>query len=240
MWDRPDLLTAAANLLYGLAIVSILYMVLLVAIHLPVFPVREVRVLGDVSRVTRDQIESVVRNELKGNFFTISLDGARGAFEKLPWVRRVSVRRHWPDRLEVALEEHVALARWGDEGLVNTYGEVFEAASDARLPVFAGPKEASHEIADKYARFERSLAPVGKQVAEVSLSARRAWRLRLADGVTIELGREQVEARLEKFAGAFASSVALMREPPAVVDLRYPNGFAVRVRELKWTGHNRA
>lgn len=240
MWDRPEMLSAAANLLYGLAIVAIMYMVLIVAIHLPIFPVREVKVLGDLSHVTRNQIETVVRSELKGNFFTLSLDGSRGAFEKLPWVRRVNVRRHWPDRLEVTLEEHVALARWGDDGLVNTFGELFEAASDARLPVFTGPKEASHDVASNFGRFEQLLAPIGKRVAEVNLSARRAWRLRLADGMTLELGREQVVARLERFAGAYASSVAQMREPPAEVDLRYPNGFAVRIRELKWAGHTRA
>jgi len=213
--------------------------VLIVTVHLPVFPVREVKVMGAVSHVTRDQIETVVRNELKGNFFTISLGGSRDAFEKLPWVRRVNVRRQWPDRLEVALEEHVALARWGDEGLVNTLGEVFEAASDSRLPVFTGPKEASHDMAENFGRFQRVLTTVDKQVAEVNLSARRAWRLRLADGMTLELGREQVVARLAKFAGAYASSVALMRAPPAVVDLRYPNGFAVRIRDLKWTGNTR-
>lgn len=240
MWDRPELLTAAANLLYGLAVVALLYMVLIVAVHLPVFPVREVQVLGEVSHVTRNQIETVVRNELRGNFFTIGLDASRTAFEKLPWVRRVSVRRQWPDRLEITLEEHIALARWGEEGLVNTFGEVFEAASDARLPVYTGPREASHEFADHFARFRQLLAPVGQEVVAVNLSARRAWRLRLADGMTLELGRDQVVARLEKFAGAYASSVALMREPPAVVDLRYPNGFAVRVRELKWPVHTRA
>jgi len=239
MWDRPELLTATANLLYGLAVVALMYLVLIVTVHLPVFPVREVKVMGAVSHVTRDQIETVVRNELKGNFFTISLGGSRDAFEKLPWVRRVNVRRQWPDRLEVALEEHVALARWGDEGLVNTLGEVFEAASDSRLPVFTGPKEASHDMAENFGRFQRVLTTVDKQVAEVNLSARRAWRLRLADGMTLELGREQVVARLAKFAGAYASSVALMRAPPAVVDLRYPNGFAVRIRDLKWTGNTR-
>jgi cell division protein FtsQ len=83
MWDRPELLTAAANLLYGLAIVALTYMVLIVAIHLPIFPVREVKVLGELSHVTRSQIETVVRSELKGNFFTINLDGSRGAFAAL-------------------------------------------------------------------------------------------------------------------------------------------------------------
>ena len=53
MWDRPELLTAAANLLYGLAIVAIMYMVLIVAIHLPIFPVREVEGPAATFRTSR-------------------------------------------------------------------------------------------------------------------------------------------------------------------------------------------
>lgn len=230
MWDRPEALTAVANFLYGIAAVALMYIVLLAAIHLPVFPVREVKVVGHISQVTRAQIEAVVHRELRGNFFTISLDASRQAFEKLPWVRRVQVRRHWPDRLEVALEEHEVLARWGAEGLVNLQGEVFAAASDAKLPVLTGPREISKEIADNFVRFRGQLEPLGLQVAEVAVSDRRAWRLRLEDGMTLELGREQMAARLGKFVSAYAQSVARLHERPQVVDLRYPNGFAVRMK----------
>ncbi|MCW5625674.1 MAG: cell division protein FtsQ/DivIB [Burkholderiales bacterium] len=235
MWDRPEALTALANLLYGLAAVAVMLIIVLVTVHLPAFPVREVRVVGEVHHVTRAQIEQVVRGQLRGNFFTIRLDDSREAFEKLPWVRRVNVRRQWPDRLEVALEEHEVLARWGEQGLVNTHGEVFEAASDAVLPVFRGPKDTSSDVTSHYLQFRGLLEPLGQRVIDVNLSDRRAWRLRLAGGMTLELGRDQVVPRLQKFAGAWHSSIALMREPPAYVDLRYPNGFAVRLKDLKWT-----
>ena len=170
------ILTASVCLALGL-----FYGVALVVIHLPVFPVRDVNVTGSLAHVTHAQLDAVVHRELRGNFFTISLEASGEAFEKLPWVRQVRLRRQWPDRLDVTLEEHEALARWGSEGLVNTHGEVFTAASDAHLPVFTGPIDVAPEIATQYARFQTALSPLGRQVAEIQVSDRRAWRIHLTE-----------------------------------------------------------
>jgi len=232
MWDRPEILTAVANFLYGIAAVALMYILLLTAIHLPVFPVREVEVMGRISKVTRAQIDAVVHRELRGNFFTIQLDASRSAFEKLPWVRTVQVRRQWPDRLEVVLEEHEAIGRWGADELVNTHGEVFAAASDEKLPVFHGPREVAADIAENYRKFGAMLAPLQLHVVEVEVSDRRAWRVRLEEGMTLELGRDQLTGRLGKFVSAYAESVGRMNERPQIVDLRYPNGFAVRMKAM--------
>ena len=107
--------------------------------------------------------QSIAR-ELRGNFFTLDLAQARAAFEKLPWVRKVNVRRQWPDRLEVAIEEHLPLARWGRRALVNAHGEVFEAAINSTLPVFVGPDGAPPEVVSRYAEFERCSRRIGRQV----------------------------------------------------------------------------
>ncbi len=151
------LLNALADTLYGVAAVLILYGVLMMVIQLPVFPLREVEVTGRIARTTPDQVHAIVAGELKGNFFTLDLDATRTAFQKLPWVRRATLRRHWPDRLEVDIEEHVVLARWRDSALVNTYGEVFEAATSEVLPVFIAPEGAAAEVAQRYEAF-RDLA----------------------------------------------------------------------------------
>ena len=83
-WDRPALLNAAANTLYGIATVLGLYALFFLVIHLPIFPMKEVRVLGAIENVTREQIEATVRKQLAGNFFTVDIAGARQAFERLP------------------------------------------------------------------------------------------------------------------------------------------------------------
>ncbi len=231
-WDRPALLNAAANTLYAIATVLGLYAVFFLVIHLPVFPMKEVRVLGELQNVTREQVEATVRQQLTGNFFTVDIAGARKGFERLPWVRRVEVRRVWPDGLHVVLEEHVAIARWGDSGLVNTHGEVFSAASDAKLPVFNGPPGSAGEIARRYVAFRDELARVRQAPAEITLTARRAWEMRLTSGLLLKLGRDQVEQRMATFLSVYEGTVAPVSTRLEYVDLRYPNGFAVRISDV--------
>jgi len=234
MWANTPALDRAAGLLYAAAALLIVYGCIRYVVHLPAFPLREIRVIGDVGHVTNDQVAAVIARELRGNFFTVDLAQAREAFEKLPWVRKVNVRRQWPDRLEVTVEGHQPLARWGSTALVNAHGEVFEAAISSTLPVFFGPEGTAAEVVVRYGEFNRLLAPIGRKVVLITLSARRAWQLRLDDGMVLQLGRENLEVRLAGFVSAYERTVARLPQPPSHVDLRYSNGFAVRTPGLKW------
>ncbi len=221
-----------ANMLYGLAAVLLVYAVLLFAVRLPVFPLRNVDVKGELRHVNREQVQFIVAREIKGNFFTLDLNLTREAFEKLPWVRNVSVRRRWPDRLEVAIEEHVVLARWGSSALVNTHGELFRAASDTVLPEFNGPEDSAMELAGDYEGFSRLLKPLNLTLTQMVLSDRRALQLKLNNGLVVELGRDKVRERLEKFVGVYDQTIAKLPHSVDYADLRYPNGFAVRYPEI--------
>jgi cell division protein FtsQ len=232
MWDKPGILNGIANALLAAAFIVVAYAAVHYVVRLPAFPLREVRVTTALAHVTRDQVETVVSGELQGNFFTLDLDHARAGFEKLPWVRNANVRRQWPDRIEVALEEHVPLGRWGGAALVNTHGELFTAAYDGTLPSFVGPPGSAKEITIQYGNFQRSLGALGLAPVQVQVSARRAWQVRLASGLVIELGRENVEARLDRFIGVYDRTVAKLQRRINYVDLRYSNGFAVGIPGL--------
>ena len=233
MWDKPEALNAAANALFAVAALLALYMAGTLVSALPAFTLREVRVGGALAHVTPTQVEAIVQRELRGNFFTLNLAATRAAFETLPWVRRVNVRRQWPDRLEVALEEHVPLARWASAALVNTQGEVFEALHEGALPVFVGPAGTAKEITIQYEYFRRSLAAIGQTPVQVQISPRRAWQLKLDSGLTLELGREQIEARLARFVAVYGRTLGRLERRLDYADLRYANGFAVRIPELR-------
>ncbi|MBR0566667.1 cell division protein FtsQ/DivIB [Azoarcus sp. L1K30] len=202
----------------------------------PLFPLRELIVLTPPGQVTEAQLQYVARTAIRGNFFTIDLDSARSAFEKLPWVRRAEVRRRWPDGVELRLEEHQAVAYWtvaesGDTRLVNRQGEVFTASSDARMPSLAGPQGSAGLLLANYERYSKMLRPMGANLVSLVLSAREAWQLKLDNGVLIVLGREQerapLDARLARFVAAWPSVQASIGLQVAVADLRYPGGFAL-------------
>ncbi len=233
MWNKPQLLTWLANLLTALALLLLFYALVFLAVHSPLFPVRRISVDGNLAHVTREQLQYVVKNELKGTFFTLDLDKTRQAFEKLPWVRRVEVRRFWPDRLAVKVEEHRVVARWGGVALLNTYGERFDAATSEPLPVLEGPDGTEKQLVDGYRQFSEVLAPLGKQPTHVLLSERRAWRLVLDRQLTVEIGRDESVERLRRFVVAYPNSLARLDRPFEYVDLRYPNGFSVRLPDFK-------
>lgn len=232
MWDNAAALNRTADLLVAVAGLIVLYSVIRFAIVQPAFAMREIRVAGSTAHVTLEQVEAIARRDVHGTFFTLDLVRLRTSFEKLPWVRKVDIHRSWPDRIDVVIEEHQPLARWDNVALVNQQGEVFEAAYDASLPVFVGPAGTSREVAIQYESLRRAFSSIGREPVHVQLSPRRAWRVRLDDGMTLEIGREPAASRLTRFLSAYQRALAPLNRRIDYVDLRYANGFAARVPEL--------
>lgn len=234
-WDRPALMNLASDLLFLAAGVLLAWAGATALQRLPVLPLKQLVVATPLDQVSRAQIEHTARTAISGNFFTVNLDSAQAAFEKLPWVRRADLRRRWPDGLELAIEEHRAVARWtpmeGEARLVNSKGEVFTATTKEPLPSFSGPEGSAARVLARYQEFTDGLAVIQRKPTAIHLSAREAWQLKLDDGVVLELGRDQPKAplaeRLTRFTTHYATARARL-QTVGVVDMRYPNGFALR------------
>lgn len=236
-WHKPYQMHLVADVLLFAGTVALGYALVMAALRLPLFPLREVAVVTPLKHVTPAQVELAVQDSMTGNFFTVNLDKVRDSFEKLPWVRRAAVRRRWPDGIELELEEQEAVAQWrqgeaGDVRLMNPRGELFAAASRVSLPVLAGPPGRGPDVLARFREFSVAVKPLGT-LQSVSLSAREAWSLHLESGLTVELGRDQPKAplteRLARFVTVYGETAERIKAPMVMADLRYPNGFAVRL-----------
>ena len=100
------------------------------------------------------------------------------------------------------------------------------------LPVLTGPTGLAAEMLTHFQQAETLLHAVGRWPKALNLSPRLALQLRLDDGMVVELGRQQVKApvfqRLTRFVEHYPELLAVGGKRPAVVDMRYPNGFALR------------
>jgi cell division protein FtsQ len=233
MWDNPRRLNLAAGVLVGIALFVFAAAAALAVARSPLFPLTVVELTHPLGKTTRAELERALRGRLGGNFFGAAPDEVRAALEALPWVRRASVRRVWPDRLQVTLEERTPLARWGEHALIDVHGERFSASSDASLPLFLAPYGAEREVAQRYAAFAEALAPLGAKLERVVLTPRRAWQLTLDSGLHIMLGRDAdgAQVRLARFVAAYPATLGRIAHRHEYVDLRYPNGFALRVAQ---------
>jgi cell division protein FtsQ len=210
----------------------------------PVFTVRAIALDAALERSSVAGVRAVALPRLSGNFFSIDLDAARTAFESVPWVRKAVVRRVWPNRLSVSLEEHQAAALWQSESqrkerLVNTHGEVFEAnvrdVSEEDLPTLAGSDANSAQMLMLHQRLNASLAPIEQEVQTLRLSSRGSWHAELASGAKLELGRgtdDELVARVDRLARTLAQVNSRFGDKPRALvaaDLRHPDGYALRL-----------
>lgn len=233
MWDNHRALRSLANVLLLASLAMLLYAAGFWLVHAPWFPVRKIAIDGTLSRVTPEQLKYIAEHQLSGTFFTLDIDRTRAAFEKLPWVSEAQVRRSWPDTLEITVSEHQAQARWGENGLISSAGRWFDAASDQQLPLFYGPAGAEKEMSAMLAQLRQRLAPAGLSPRVLILTERRSWQVQLNNGVKLELGRGEVAARVERFTRHWRDTLAGLPYRIETVDLRYPNGFAVRMPDYK-------
>ena len=170
----------------------------------------------------------------------------RSLFEEQPWVRRAVVRREFPSRLSVHVEEHQEVALWGSQEqgyrLIDRYGEVFDAspeeASGQEMPELNGPDELSPQVLLMYGRLEPLFAPVQSHITALTLEPRGNWTLVLNRSTTLNLGggtEQELAARIQQFiqtidqvAAQYGRSFADLQ----YADLRYKTGYAIRLKGI--------
>ncbi|MGO4379393.1 cell division protein FtsQ/DivIB [Pseudoduganella sp. RAF53_2] len=246
MWHDAKALNATAGALTALSLLACAAGGVWWLAQRPVFDLRSIRVEtmdnSELKHVNELTLRNGMLGRIKGNFFTTNLDNVRQVFEAVPWVRRASVRREWPDQLIVALEEHEALGTWGEDGrLLSTKGDVFtanlaEAEEDHELPEFDGPDGSEKEVLARFGELRNWFAPIKLAPEGLSLSTRYAWTVKLDNGMSVALGREQtpttLKERVDRLVGIWPQLTA--RVPNIeTVDMRYQNGLALSAAGLK-------
>jgi cell division protein FtsQ len=198
-----------------------------------VLPIKHVRIDGTLTNLDRRELEHAVADAVRGGFFTIDLKKVWSTARGLPWVGEVQVRRVWPDGLRLRVQERVAVARWGADGLLTADGEIFRPSAPTipqGLPRLAGDDELAPAVLQTYRDVSQQLAPLGLALSELRRDPRGGWRLQLADGPMVAIGPDRLERSLRRFVRLYPELKA--RGPGRLlrVDLRYPHGLAV-VRE---------
>ena len=201
--------------------------------------VDSVRIAGEFRHVDRARLERVISEEITRGFFEVDVEAVRAAALEIAWVRDASVRRVWPDALHVAIVEREPVARWNDSALLERDGSLFrpeELPDDPALTLLAGPRDAEREVLAALGRFSAALGEFGGGITRLAMLERGGWRVGLGNGVELRLAQGQDAATLKRFAAVAPGLFAGRVDDIVTVDLRYANGFAVRMRSSQQTG----
>jgi len=203
-------------------------------------PIRYVRIEGRFEYLSKEDVRQALLPWVTTDFFSADIQAIHQATEALPWVREAEVQRIWPDAIDVRVDEQVPVARWGQHDLLNEQGERFRPTDIAALrflPLLTGPQGYELRMLELFQRLRRGSLAFGLDLVEFHVSARRSWRVVLANGVELQLGRRRPLHHFQRFLQILPAFGVTRLQYAAKIDMRYPNGFAVAWRpdaEIDW------
>ncbi|MFK7974936.1 MAG: cell division protein FtsQ/DivIB [Halioglobus sp.] len=198
-------------------------------------PVQQITVTGDLAHTQRDVVQEMVNASLnEGGFLHVDMQTMRDQLESLPWIFEASVRRKWPNALQIDVIEQLPIARWGEHGFLNHKGGVFRSdvvLEQGSLPLLRGPEGSAPALMEKYLRLIDILKPIGLSVEQLVLDERGEIEAELKGGMRLVLGDEQFLERMHRFVAVYRKALSPRIAEIARVDLRYETGLAVAYRE---------
>lgn len=198
------------------------------------FPIREVKVFG-VHHADPKEMQRLLIPLVNKSFFAIELGQIREQLLSSPWIADVSVRRVWPDQIFINLSERAPLARWNNSGFLSSMGDIFTPPNNTDLPTlpqFIGPDGEQIHMLQYYTRMNSMLMPLHVKITRLELTPYLSWNITLDSGMKVNAGYKDLLTRISHFVKVYPKIVGKRSDDVDYVDLRYPNGFAVRWKSV--------
>jgi cell division protein FtsQ len=211
----------------------------------PLFTVRTID-MNACANVTKEEVWSIVRSGGSANLWTVPAREVSRKLSAHPWIRSVAVRKAFPDRLVVRVEEQRPVAMVNLDALwyVNADGRPFKrltAYDPKNLAIITGFSARDLRAADAVTvrNFQRALelvqlaeaGPLRKNLSEVHFDPQDGYTLVTRDtGVQFRIGGMDFQKALRRVEEALPR-LSSLGNSPGIVDLKTEGRIFVRPGE---------
>ena len=151
-------------------------------------PVQLVTIGGELSVAERERASEIVAGYLPDGVLSLDTDALQQRLEEESWLARASVRRRWPDGVDVDIEPEVPVALWRDGELLSSRGRVVTPLEDivrTGMVTLSGPEGSSERVMATYQRIADVLRPMGLRIELLELDELAGWRFVVEPGVEV-------------------------------------------------------
>ena len=194
-----------------------------------ILPIRSIQLQGSFKHLDQREIEATLEDYIGQGFFSLDIHQLQQSLKAKPWTASVSVRRIWPDKLQVIIRERKPVARWGVDHLLSDRAIVYAADTGEflHLPQVYASNHDPEWALRQFDRLQRRFRIVDERVVSLRVDSRGALDVELINGLHVKLGRDDVEHKIDRLVRIYEQQIMPRRERIERLDLRYSNGFAV-------------
>lgn len=192
-------------------------------------PIKTIQLSGTFQYIDQQEVESTVRQFIGEGFFSLDIKRVQKTLGDKPWTESISIRRVWPDRLNIVIVEKRPVARWDKNHLLSDKAVVYRAKTKAfgELPLVHTADANPGQMLHLYYRLASQFAVLNESVVAVRKDSRGALDMQLENGLTIKVGRSDIDRKIARFVTIYQQQIQPRLEQIQQLDLRYSNGFAV-------------
>lgn len=218
------------KIVFSLFIVVCLFLIVNHLKKATYFPIQEVKIIG-AQHIDHDEIQHLVAPLVSKGFFAVDVGEIKDRISQTPWVSRLAVQRVWPNQVVVKITEKIPMARWNENSLVGSQGELFHplaATFPSDLPRFVGPEGNQVQMLTYYRKINNLLSPLHFKILSLEFTPYASWRIIFDNGIKLTAGHKDIMARLDQFVKLYPRVVGNRVDRVEYIDLRYSNGMAVK------------
>ena len=193
--------------------------------------VDKINLIGELKRVDTSEVAEVLKKvENLESLILGDVNNIKLQIEEVDWVSSVSVRKRWPDILNIYIEEFEPVAIFNENKLLTEKGELFfvQNVHDLNNMIkVQAPLGSQTKILKKTRRFLEILEYHNLTLVKIKLTKRYAWSLILTNNIEVQLGKEDVFNRLQRFALLYSKLESKEKNTLKYADARYDTGLAI-------------
>ena len=146
---------------YTISFITLLIILIIIKTHNSenlYFPIKNVT-SSELINVNKDDISEAVKYLYSKSFFDIDLNYLKNKLEKIEWVRKINIRRSYPNEIIIDIEEHTPILIWNNKMYINKYGEKFNASKiDKNIPILISDESRINEVFTYFELFNDKLS----------------------------------------------------------------------------------
>ena len=165
------------------------------------FPIKNVT-SSELINVNKDDISKAVKYLYSKSFFDIDLNYLKNKLEKIEWVRKINVRRSYPNEIIIDIEEHTPILIWNNKMYINKYGEKFKVSKiDKNIPILISDESRINEVFAYFKLFNEKLSSrkLDFKITKIMENEIRSLTISLSSGINIQLGSKDVNNKIPLF-----------------------------------------